>query len=151
MKSANADKCIILHTQEEVQHLVKVIHSKYSKHWLSILWHTQLIVCAVKYQIMGYYFHFSSFLGKNSGLESRFLFCLIFQFYLMYRLICQKQLHFLSAQIALVSTLFSNVYITWDVYCITLRLVGHQSDSFYYPASHSYSPDEKKWKWLILV
>ena len=25
----------------------------------------QLIVCAVKYQIMGYHFHFSSFLGEK--------------------------------------------------------------------------------------
>jgi hypothetical protein len=34
----------------------------------------------------------------------------------MYRLICQKPAHFLSAQVALVSTFFSNVYSTWDVY-----------------------------------
>ena len=31
---------------------------------------------------------------KNSGLKSRFLFYLIFQFYLMYRLICRKPAHF---------------------------------------------------------
>ena len=30
-----------------------------------LLWHTQLIVHAVKYLIMGYYFHFSSFLGEK--------------------------------------------------------------------------------------
>ena len=35
-----------------------------------LLWHIQLIDCAVKYYIMGYYFHFSSFLGeKNSKLS----------------------------------------------------------------------------------
>ena len=38
--------------------------------------------------------------------DFRFLFRLIFQFYLMYRLICQKPAHFLSAQMALVSTFF---------------------------------------------
>ena len=43
---------------------------------------------------------------ENSGLKSRFLFCLIFQFYLMYRLICQKPVHFLSVRMALVSTFF---------------------------------------------
>ena len=71
---------------------------------------------------MGYYFHFSSFLGEktfykleNSGLESRFLFCLIFQFYLMYRLICQKPPHFLSAQMALVST-FLKMFIVLGMY-----------------------------------
>ena len=37
---------------------------------------------------------------------ARFLFCLIFQFYLMYRLIRQKPAHFFSAQMALVSTFF---------------------------------------------
>ena len=60
---------------------------------------------------MGCYFHFSSFFGwkhfkLSSGLKSRFLFCLIFQFYLMYRLICQKPDHFLFAQMDLVSTFF---------------------------------------------
>ena len=62
---------------------------------------------------MGYYFHFSSFLGEkkqhsklieNSGLKSKFRFCLIFQLYLMHSLICQKPAHFLSAQMALTST-----------------------------------------------
>ena len=53
-------------------------------------------------------FHFKYILNQleNSGLKSRLLFCLIFQFYLMYRLICQKPAHFLSAQMALVSTFF---------------------------------------------
>ena len=62
---------------------------------------------------MGYCYHFLSFLGKkhfelieNSGLKSRFLFCLIFQCYLTHRLIYQKPAHFLSAQMALVSTFF---------------------------------------------
>ena len=43
---------------------------------------------------------------KHFKLRSRFLFCLIFQFYLMYRQIYQKPAHFLSAQKALVSTFF---------------------------------------------
>ena len=72
---------------------------------------------------MGYYFHVSSFLGKktilnqleNSGLKSRFLFCLIFQFYLMYRVICQKPFHFLSAQMSLVSTFFQ-MFIVLGMY-----------------------------------
>ena len=41
--------------------------------------------------------------------KSRFLFCLIFQFYLMYRLICQKPANGFGEH------LFSNVYSTWDV------------------------------------
>ena len=49
----------------------------------------------------------------DSGLKSRFLFCLIFQFYLMYLLICQKPAHFLSAQIALVSTFFQIFIVIW--------------------------------------
>ena len=63
---------------------------------------------------MGYYFHFSSFLGEKAfkinlkiqdkNLDSYFF--LIFQFYLMYMLICQKPAHFLSAQMALVNTFF---------------------------------------------
>ena len=72
---------------------------------------------------MGYYSHFSSFFGlknilnwlENSGLNSRFLFCLIFQFYLMYRLICQKPANFLSAQMALVSTFFQ-IFIVLGMY-----------------------------------
>ena len=33
-----------------------------------ILWHTQLTVCPVKYYIMGYSFHFWSFLGEKKKL-----------------------------------------------------------------------------------
>ena len=47
----------------------------------------------------------------------------------MYRLICQKPAHFLSAQMALVSTFFSNFIVcTWDV-CITLGklLIDHNT------------------------
>jgi len=53
---------------------------------------------------------------ENSGIKSRFLFCLIFQFYcLMYRLICQKPVHFLSAQMTLVSTCFQ-MFIVLGMY-----------------------------------
>ena len=34
---------------------------------------------------------------------------------------------------------------------ITLHLVGHQSDSFYYLASHSYSPEEKIKKISLVI
>ena len=52
---------------------------------------------------------------ENSWLNCRFLLCLIFQFYLMYRLICQKPAHFLSAQMALVSTFFQ-MFIVLGIY-----------------------------------
>ena len=53
---------------------------------------------------------------ENSGLTSRFLCCLAFQLYLMYKLIYQKPDHFLSAQMALVSTFFQMFQIgTCDV------------------------------------
>ena len=83
---------------------------------------------------MGYYFHFSSFLGdENSGLKSRFVFCLIFQFYLIYRLICQKPAHFLSAQMSLVSTFFQmfivfgmhNFEVAFDIYSSKFRSYIH--------------------------
>ena len=50
--------------------LLKVIYPKYSKHWLSTVAHTIDCVC-VKYYIcmvyiMGYHFHFSSFLGEKT-------------------------------------------------------------------------------------
>ena len=83
----------------------KVIYPKYSKHWLSTVAHTIDCVCI---KILnhglnhGLLFPLFKFFGwknilnylENSGLKSRFLFCLIFQFYLMYRLICQKPAHF---------------------------------------------------------
>ena len=79
---------------------------------------------------MGYHFHFSSFWLKkhsklilNSGLKSRFLFCLIFQFYLMYRLICQKPAHFVSAKMALVSTFFQ-MFIVLEMYKFGCLLKG---------------------------
>ena len=60
---------------------------------------------------------------ENSGLKSRFLFCLIFQFYLMYRLICQKPAHFLSAQkMALVSTFFQ-MFIVLGMYNFANMLI----------------------------
>ena len=55
------------------------------------------------------------YLLENSGLKSRYLFCLMFQFYLMYRLICQKPAHFLSAQMALVNTFFQ-MFIVLGMY-----------------------------------
>ena len=54
----------------------------------------------------------SSYLSTNGSkssspfLHTVGLFCLIFQFCLMYRLICKKPAHILSAQMALVSTFF---------------------------------------------
>ena len=62
---------------------------------------------------MGYYFHFTSLLGeeKNPNELENSGFCLIFQFYLMYRLSCQKPVHFLSAQMALVSTFFQTFIV----------------------------------------
>ena len=69
---------------------------------------------------MGYYFHvfgWKNILNQldNSGIELRFLFCLIFQFYLMYRLIYHKPAHFLSAQMAFVSTFFQ-MFMVLGVY-----------------------------------
>ena len=43
----------------------KVIYPKYSKYWPYLLIATW-IVSAVKYQIMGYFFHFSSSLAENT-------------------------------------------------------------------------------------
>ena len=56
------------------------------------------------------------------------LFCLIFQFYLMYRLICQKPAHFLSAQMALVSTFFQmfTVLGMYDFEAPFKLALGHQ-------------------------
>ena len=56
---------------------------------------------------MGYYFHFSHFLG-----EETFWINLKIQ---DYNLICQKPAHFLSAQMALVST-FIQMYIVLGMY-----------------------------------
>ena len=50
---------------------------------------------------------------ENSGLKSRFLFCFIFEFFLMYRLIFQKPVHFLSTQMTLVSTFFQMFILLW--------------------------------------
>ena len=97
----------------------KVIYPKYSKHWLSTVAHTIDFVCS-KILNHGLLFSLFKFLGwkiilnylENSVLKSRFLFCcLIFQFYLMYRLICQKPAHFLSAPMALVSTFFQMIIV----------------------------------------
>ena len=71
---------------------------------------------------MAYYFTCQVFgvkkhvkLTWKSRLESRFLFCLIFQFYLIYRLICQKPALFLSAQMVLVSS-FYQMFIVLGMY-----------------------------------
>ena len=61
-----------------------------------LMWHTQLYMSLVNYEIMGYY-------------------SLIFQSYLMYSLICQKPAHFLSAQMALVSNFFQ-MFIVHGMY-----------------------------------
>ena len=76
---------------------LQVICPRYCKHWLS----TVAIDC-VCFRILncdlnhGLFFWWKNILNyfENSGLKSRFLFCLIFQFYLMYRLICRKPFNF---------------------------------------------------------
>ena len=63
----------------------------------------------------------SSYLSTNGSkssspfLHTVGLFCLIFQFCLMYRLICKKPAHILSAQMALVSTFFQ-MFIVLEMY-----------------------------------
>ena len=42
---------------------------------------------------------------------------------------------FLFAQMALVSTFFSNVYSTWDVYCITMEMVQDSSEILMIPSN----------------
>ena len=104
----------------------KVIYPKWSKQWLSTVAHTiDCLYCKILNHGLniGLLFSLFKFCGwkniwkqlKNSGLRSRFLFCLIFQFCLMYRLICQKPTHFLSAQMALVSTFFQ-MFIVLGMY-----------------------------------
>ena len=109
-----------------LQNAFKVIYPRYSKHWLSTVAHT---INAVKYLIMGYYFHFSSFLGEKTLQINfrihRFLFCLIFQFYSMYRLICQKPAHFACPN-GFGEQFFTNVYSIWDTY-VTLNPVRADS------------------------
>ena len=109
--------------------IVKVIYPKYSKHCLSTVAHTIDCVCSkiLNHRLNhGLLFPPFKFFGwkkilnyviENSRLKSRFLFCLIFKFYMMYRLICQKPAHFLSAQMALVSTFF-RMFIVLGI-CIT--------------------------------
>ena len=117
--------CIMMHCDLsdllQLKPGLKVKYPKYSKHWLSTVAHTIDYVCS---KILNHEFIFSlfKFFGwknilnwhENSGLKSRFLFCLIFQFYLMYRLICQKPAHFCCPN-GFGEHLFSNVYSTWDV------------------------------------
>ena len=50
--------------------------------------------------------------------------------YLMYRLICQKPAHFLSAQMALVSTFFQM--------CIVLGMYNFGADTKYYSLKPTY-------------
>ena len=85
-----------------------------------LLWHTQLIVCAVKswFKSGVIMFIFQFFAAK---IQDQTLFCLIFQFYLIYRLICKKPTHFLTAQMALVSTIFQ-MFIVLGMYKFGLHL-----------------------------
>ena len=66
---------------------------------------------------------------ENSGFKSRFLFSLIFQFYLMYRLISQKPAHFLSVQMALVSTFFQ-MFIVLGMYNFGTTSLCHLTCKF---------------------
>ena len=105
------------------------MYPKYSKHWLSTtVAHTIDCACSkilnhgLNHVLLFSLFKFFGWKNilnqlENSGLKSRFLFSLIFQFYLMYRLICQKPAHFLSAQMALMSTFFKCL---WYMGSITL-------------------------------
>ena len=97
-----------------------------SKHWLStVSWFKSWVIIFT----LGW----KNILNQleNSGLKSRFLFCLILQFYLMYRLVCQKPPHFLSVQMALVST-FLKTFIILGMYnfVVTFELETKLSQDF---------------------
>ena len=108
-------------------------------YWQSTLAHTIDCVCS---KILnhclnhGVLFSLFKFFGwknilnqlENSGLKWRFLFCSTFKFYLMYRLICQEPVHFLSAYMALVSIFFEcfNLVCTYN---FVAKLELHVSDS----------------------
>ena len=105
---------------------MKVIYPKYPKHWLFTVAHTIDCLCSkiLNHGLnIGLLFSLFKFCGwkniwkqlKNSGLRSRFLFCLTFQFYLLYKLICRKPAHFLSAQMAFVRTFFQ-MFIVLGMY-----------------------------------
>ena len=87
----------------------KVIYPKYSKHWPYLLAATidcgssKILNCGLNHGLL--LLLFKVFLWKHildwneiSGLKSRMLYCYIvyidFRFYLMYKLICQKPIHF---------------------------------------------------------
>ena len=80
-------------------------YSKYYKHWLSTVAHkidcvgSKIINHGLNHGLLFSLFKFFGWKNilnqlENSGLKSRFLFCLLFQFYLIYRLICQKPAHY---------------------------------------------------------
>ena len=71
---------------------------------------------------------------ENSELKSRSLFGLIFQFYLMYRLIFQRPVHLLSAQIASVSTLFQMFIVLW---MYDFESIKKKREFLLWPASES--------------
>ena len=112
------------------------LYPKYSKFWLSsvahaidCVWNKILNSGLNPGLIHGLFISLFSFFGwksilnqlENSGLKSRFLFCLICQSYLMYRLICQKPAYSLSAQMALVSTFFQ-MFLVLGMYNFGLNL-----------------------------
>ena len=106
----------------------KVVYPKYSKQWLSTVAHSIDCVCSkilnhVLLFLLFKFFGWKNILNwhENSGLKSRFLFCLIFQFYLMFRLICQKPANFLSAQMDLVSTFFQKFTVLGMYFFVFLR------------------------------
>ena len=101
------------------------VYPKYSKHWLSVssVAHTIDCVCSkiLNHGIKSWVIIFTfqvfwvkkhSKLIENWGLKSRFLFCLIFQFYW---LICQKPAQYLYAQMALARTFFQ-MFIVLGMY-----------------------------------
>ena len=78
-----------------------------------ILWHKKLIVSAVKYWIMDYFFHFSSFCVKIHSNLNKFTikknYCYIvsdLKFLLEIQAILPKTSPFLSAQMAVLSSCF---------------------------------------------
>ena len=107
-----------------IQQCYKVIYPKHSKHWLPIYCGTHnwlFVLLNIRSQFKSWVIIFFTFQGFCVKIhpkliwKSRFLFSLIYQFYLMYRLICQKPAHFLSAKMALVGTFFQ-MFIVLGMY-----------------------------------
>ena len=92
----------------------KVMFPKYAKHWLFTVAHTiDCVCCKILNHSLNHGLSFSLFKAtKHSKSTWKFRIkiyipiYLIFQFYLMYRLICQKPANFMPSQMALVSTFF---------------------------------------------